>query len=121
MLAEESYSTVPHTFVFQRGQIGKNVGQLVLDMRRVMEPFTARSLKVNLAITAAQLCAHSKSHDHTLKPVTCFAGAEEKHLERFRCCGRTIRNHALLNIYQNRSLCKHGEYICIMRQKFTIF
>ncbi|XDV12577.1 hypothetical protein PO909_001208 [Leuciscus waleckii] len=46
VLAEESYSTVPHTFVFQRGQIGKNVGQLVLDMRRVMEPFTARSLKV---------------------------------------------------------------------------
>uniref|UniRef100_A0A8C1WXE3 Peter pan homolog n=1 Tax=Cyprinus carpio TaxID=7962 RepID=A0A8C1WXE3_CYPCA len=45
-VAEETFSTVPHTFVFQRGQIGRNVGQLVLDMRRVMEPFTARSLKV---------------------------------------------------------------------------
>lgn len=45
-VAEESYSTVPHTFVFHRGQVGKNVGQLMLDMRRVMEPFTARSLKV---------------------------------------------------------------------------
>ncbi|XP_050962836.1 suppressor of SWI4 1 homolog [Labeo rohita] len=45
-VAEETYSTVPHTFVFHRGQIGKNVGQLVLDMRRVMEPFTGRSLKV---------------------------------------------------------------------------
>ncbi|KAI2666051.1 hypothetical protein H4Q32_009815 [Labeo rohita] len=44
-VAEETYSTVPHTFVFHRGQIGKNVGQLVLDMRRVMEPFTGRSLK----------------------------------------------------------------------------
>ncbi|KTF90982.1 hypothetical protein cypCar_00015491 [Cyprinus carpio] len=45
-VAEETYSTVPHTFVFHRGQIGKNVTQLVADMRRVMEPFTARSLKV---------------------------------------------------------------------------
>ncbi|KAM9394543.1 suppressor of SWI4 1 homolog [Pholidichthys leucotaenia] len=45
-VAEESYSTVPHTFVFNRGQVGKNVGQLVLDVRRVMEPYTAVSLKV---------------------------------------------------------------------------
>ncbi|KAL4659160.1 hypothetical protein GN956_G2503 [Arapaima gigas] len=44
--AKEEYSTVPHSFVFHRGQIGKNVSQLVLDMRLVMEPFTARSLKV---------------------------------------------------------------------------
>lgn len=44
-LAEETYGNVPHTFVFHRGQIGKNVGQLVLDMRRVMEPYTAKSLK----------------------------------------------------------------------------
>lgn len=47
-LAEETYANVPHTFVFHRGQIGKNVGQLVLDMRRVMEPYTAKSLKVQL-------------------------------------------------------------------------
>ncbi|XP_030646204.1 suppressor of SWI4 1 homolog [Chanos chanos] len=45
-LAQETYTTVPHTFVFQRGQVGKNVGQLLLDMRRVMEPYTAESLKV---------------------------------------------------------------------------
>uniref|UniRef100_A0A672MKN5 Suppressor of SWI4 1 homolog n=1 Tax=Sinocyclocheilus grahami TaxID=75366 RepID=A0A672MKN5_SINGR len=45
-VAEETYSTVPHTFVFHRGQIGKNGAQLVADMRRVMEPFTARALKV---------------------------------------------------------------------------
>ncbi|KAI7803500.1 suppressor of SWI4 1 homolog isoform X1 [Triplophysa rosa] len=44
-LAEETYGSVPHTFVFHRGQIGKNVGQLVMDMRRVMEPYTAISLK----------------------------------------------------------------------------
>ncbi|KAG2471369.1 suppressor of SWI4 1 homolog [Polypterus senegalus] len=44
--AQESYSTVPHSFVFNRGQVGKNVSQLVEDMRRAMEPFTAKSLKV---------------------------------------------------------------------------
>lgn len=45
-LAEEVYASVPHSFVFHRGQVGINVGQLILDMRRVMEPFTAESLKV---------------------------------------------------------------------------
>lgn len=45
-VAEETYGAVPHSFVFHRGQIGKNVGQLILDMRRVMEPYTAETLKV---------------------------------------------------------------------------
>ncbi|KAL0992904.1 hypothetical protein UPYG_G00100770 [Umbra pygmaea] len=45
-VAEEVFADVPHSFVFHRGLIGKNVGQLVLDMRRVMEPYTAQSLKV---------------------------------------------------------------------------
>uniref|UniRef100_A0A8C9VBD8 Peter pan homolog n=1 Tax=Scleropages formosus TaxID=113540 RepID=A0A8C9VBD8_SCLFO len=45
-VAQEEYSTIPHSFVFHRGQVGRNVGQLVMDVRRVMEPFTARSLKV---------------------------------------------------------------------------
>ncbi|CAL8303358.1 unnamed protein product [Merluccius merluccius] len=45
-LQEESYSTVPHSFVFHRGQVGKNVGQLVMDMRRIMQPFTAEAMKV---------------------------------------------------------------------------
>uniref|UniRef100_A0A667W8F9 Peter pan homolog n=1 Tax=Myripristis murdjan TaxID=586833 RepID=A0A667W8F9_9TELE len=45
-VAEEAYGTVPHSFVFHRGQIGKNVGQLVLDMRQVMRPYTAESLKI---------------------------------------------------------------------------
>uniref|UniRef100_A0A671WZG7 Peter pan homolog n=1 Tax=Sparus aurata TaxID=8175 RepID=A0A671WZG7_SPAAU len=45
-VAEEVYGGVPHSFVFHRGQIGKNVGQLIMDVRRVMEPFTAESLKV---------------------------------------------------------------------------
>lgn len=45
-LAEDAYRSVPHSFVFNRGQVGKNVGQLVQDMRKVMQPYTAESLKV---------------------------------------------------------------------------
>ncbi|CAL8265329.1 unnamed protein product [Gadus morhua 'NCC'] len=45
-LQEESFATVPHSFVFHRGLIGKNVSQLVLDMRRIMQPFTAEAMKV---------------------------------------------------------------------------
>ncbi|KAM7387119.1 hypothetical protein PAMA_009644 [Pampus argenteus] len=45
-VAEETYGAVPHSFVFHRGQIGKNVGQLIQDVRRVMEPYTAETLKV---------------------------------------------------------------------------
>ncbi|XP_038143905.1 suppressor of SWI4 1 homolog [Cyprinodon tularosa] len=45
-VAEDAYRTIPHSFVFHRGQIGKNVGQLVQDMRKVMQPYTAESLKV---------------------------------------------------------------------------
>uniref|UniRef100_A0A1A8J3H1 Peter pan homolog n=1 Tax=Nothobranchius kuhntae TaxID=321403 RepID=A0A1A8J3H1_NOTKU len=45
-VADESYRSVPHSFVFHRGQVGKNVGQLIQDMRRVMQPYTAESLKV---------------------------------------------------------------------------
>ncbi|XP_076122489.1 suppressor of SWI4 1 homolog [Alosa pseudoharengus] len=45
-LAEETFGSVPHSFVFHRGKIGKNVGQLVSDMRQVMQPYTAESLKV---------------------------------------------------------------------------
>ncbi|KAM8824448.1 suppressor of SWI4 1 homolog [Synchiropus picturatus] len=44
-VAEETYGSVPHSFVFHRGQIGKNVAQLILDVRRIMQPYTAESLK----------------------------------------------------------------------------
>lgn len=43
--AEEEYTNVPHSFVFHRGQVGKNLRQLIQDVRKVMEPFTASSLK----------------------------------------------------------------------------
>ncbi|XP_061557187.1 suppressor of SWI4 1 homolog [Phycodurus eques] len=45
-VAQETYRSVPHSFVFHRGQVGKNVAQLITDVRRVMEPYTAEHLKV---------------------------------------------------------------------------
>ncbi|XP_015276351.1 PREDICTED: suppressor of SWI4 1 homolog [Gekko japonicus] len=44
--SQEEYSGVPHSFVFHRGHVGKNLQQLILDVRRVMEPYTATNLKV---------------------------------------------------------------------------
>lgn len=36
----------PHTFVVHRGHVGNNVGTLTMDMRQVMEPYTATNLKL---------------------------------------------------------------------------
>lgn len=54
--AEETYSAVPHTLVFHRGQVGKNVGQLIIDIRKVMEPYTAVSLKVPSSSSLGNYC-----------------------------------------------------------------
>uniref|UniRef100_F6Z910 Peter pan homolog (Drosophila) n=1 Tax=Ciona intestinalis TaxID=7719 RepID=F6Z910_CIOIN len=45
-LEDAEINKAPHTFVFPRGHVGSNVQQLAMDMRRVMEPFTASKLKV---------------------------------------------------------------------------
>ncbi|XP_077986752.1 suppressor of SWI4 1 homolog [Glandiceps talaboti] len=37
----------PHSFVFHRGLVGRNIRQLVLDTRRMMEPYTASNLRVH--------------------------------------------------------------------------
>ncbi|NXG78520.1 SSF1 protein, partial [Baryphthengus martii] len=44
--AQQEFGTVPHSFVFQRGRVGRSLRQLVADVRRLMEPYTARALKV---------------------------------------------------------------------------
>ncbi|NXG60436.1 SSF1 protein, partial [Hemiprocne comata] len=44
--AQQDFGSVPHSFVFHHGRVGKSVRQLSLDMRRVMEPYTARALRV---------------------------------------------------------------------------
>ena len=43
---EEDFKKCPHSFVINRGHVGKNVNRLILDVRRVLEPFTASHLKV---------------------------------------------------------------------------
>ncbi|RUS90113.1 hypothetical protein EGW08_002155 [Elysia chlorotica] len=45
-LQEDLYLKAPHSFVFHRGHVGKTVKELVLDVRKFMEPYTASSLKV---------------------------------------------------------------------------
>ena len=45
-MKEEQYKSAPHSFVFHRGHVGKNIKQLVADTRLVMEPFTAKNLQV---------------------------------------------------------------------------
>jgi len=50
MYQEELYTRAPHSFVFNRGHVGKNVKQLITDMRTVMEPYTASKLKVQVNV-----------------------------------------------------------------------
>ena len=45
---EEQASSVPRSFVLHRGDVGKSVLQLEMDLRRVMEPYTALNLKVTI-------------------------------------------------------------------------
>ncbi|KAM9514165.1 suppressor of SWI4 1 homolog [Guaruba guarouba] len=44
--AQNDFGSVPHSFVFHRGRGGRSLRQLVADVRRVMEPYTARALRV---------------------------------------------------------------------------
>jgi len=43
----EEIKRAPHVLVFKRGSVGINGKELIKDMRRVMEPFTAPNLKVS--------------------------------------------------------------------------
>uniref|UniRef100_L7MAH0 Putative rna-binding protein n=1 Tax=Rhipicephalus pulchellus TaxID=72859 RepID=L7MAH0_RHIPC len=42
----EEVSKAPHTFVISRGTLGKNASELMLNFRKVMEPYTASRLQV---------------------------------------------------------------------------
>nr|CAD7579291.1 unnamed protein product [Timema californicum] len=42
----DNLKLAPHSFVIHRGSVGKYVQELTKDFRKVMEPFTASSLKV---------------------------------------------------------------------------
>lgn len=43
---DEKLSRAPHSFVFYRGNVGGNVMDLTMDVRRMMEPYTASNLQV---------------------------------------------------------------------------
>ena len=45
--SEITDDSIPRSFVFHRGDVGKLMMQLITDMRHVMEPYTATNLKVN--------------------------------------------------------------------------
>ena len=47
-ITEEEVNKVPHSFVMHRGDVGKSVLQLEMDIRHVMEPYTATKLKVSV-------------------------------------------------------------------------
>merc|ERR1711936_592593 len=44
--AELTDDSTPRSFVFHRGIVGRNIHQLIKDMRHLMEPYTAVNLKV---------------------------------------------------------------------------
>ncbi|NXX74642.1 SSF1 protein, partial [Urocolius indicus] len=44
--ALQQFGAVPHSFVFHRGRAGANLRHLCRDLRRLMEPYTARQLRV---------------------------------------------------------------------------
>lgn len=45
-MESDELSKAPHTFVINRGTLGKNASELMLNFRKVMEPYTASRLKV---------------------------------------------------------------------------
>ena len=48
-LEPDELKRAAHSFVVSRGRTGKYVSQLVMNMRKVMEPFTASQLRVSTA------------------------------------------------------------------------
>ncbi|NXM00277.1 SSF1 protein, partial [Tyrannus savana] len=44
--AEREFGSAPHSFVFPKGRVGRSLRGLCRDLRRVLEPFTARALQV---------------------------------------------------------------------------
>lgn len=98
---------MPHSFVFHRGEIGKNVEQLVMDMRQVMAPYTAQSLKVfNLLHVFSAVKKRSAKWCFVFNcRFLCPVGSKEKRLKRLCNSGRTIGGHTLSCVYKNIDQC----------------
>ncbi|XP_032939615.1 suppressor of SWI4 1 homolog, partial [Catharus ustulatus] len=55
--SEQEFGSVPHSFVFPRGRAGRSLRSLSKDLRRVLEPYTARSLQVRRSNSLRDLVA----------------------------------------------------------------
>ncbi|XP_050839972.1 suppressor of SWI4 1 homolog isoform X2 [Serinus canaria] len=55
--SEQEFGSVPHSFVFARGRPGRSLRSLCRDLRRVLEPYTARSLQVRRSNSLRDLLA----------------------------------------------------------------
>ncbi|XP_072776015.1 suppressor of SWI4 1 homolog [Taeniopygia guttata] len=55
--SQQQFGSVPHSFVFPRGRPGRSLRSLCRDLRRVLEPFTARNLQVRRSNSLRDLVA----------------------------------------------------------------
>ncbi|XP_068034966.1 suppressor of SWI4 1 homolog isoform X2 [Anomalospiza imberbis] len=55
--SEQEFGSVPHSFVFSRGRAGRSLRSLCRDLRRILEPFTARNLQVRRSNSLRDLVA----------------------------------------------------------------
>ena len=61
---DEELKNAPHSFVIQRGKVGKNVTTLMNNMRKVMAPYTAENLKVCMLSSLCwdmSICLHHRT------------------------------------------------------------
>ena len=70
---EDEYKKAPHSFIFNRGHVGKNVSELIMDMRRVMEPYTAEQLQVEEPHSLSQMHLYLYIHIFTHVPLLVVA------------------------------------------------
>ncbi|KAL8619200.1 hypothetical protein ACOMHN_049982 [Nucella lapillus] len=83
---EEAFSKAPHSFVFHRGKVGKNIRQLVMDCRRIFDPYTAMKLKVGKSNSLRDLVdAASVLH---VSHFVCFTKTDLAPYVRFMCTPR---------------------------------
>jgi len=66
----EDVKRAPHVLVFKRGNAGSNVKELIKDVRKVMEPFTAPNLKASKKKYFKRFYCHFKSFScHTFNDI----------------------------------------------------
>lgn len=86
----EEIVQAPHSFVIHKGLTGGNTLELTKDFRRVMEPFTASSLKV---------CIEEVTR--VVNDINTFVGKEKEYYKRFCCCSRATTCFTFINILPN--------------------